>query len=42
MKVLIFISYQDREYIWEELTKKQKEDFRQKLNKQTADKLCYS
>ena len=42
MKVLIFISYQDKKYNWDELTKEQQKKIKNKLNKQTADRLGYS
>lgn len=42
MNVLIFINYQDKEYSWNELTKEQQKEIKNKLNKQTADKLGYS
>ena len=37
MKVLIYVSYQGKEYCWNDLTEEQKQEFRAKLNEQTAD-----
>ena len=41
MKVLIYVSYQVKEYCWNDLTEEQKQEFRAKLNVQTADQLGY-
>lgn len=41
MKVLIYVNYQGKEYCWDDLTEEQKQEFRKKLNKQTADALGY-
>lgn len=41
MKVLIYINYNGTEYCWDELTKEQQEQFKEKLNSQTAAALGY-
>lgn len=41
MKVLIYVNYQGQEYCWDDLTEEQKQEFREKLNKQTADQLGF-
>ena len=41
MRVLIYVSYQGHEYCWDDLTEEQKQEFREKLNKQTAVALGY-
>lgn len=41
MNVVIYVNYQGKEYRWDDLTKNQKNEFTEKLNKQTADQLGY-
>ena len=41
MKVLIYINSQGQDYCWDDLSESEKQQFREKLNKQTAEKLGY-
>lgn len=41
MKVRIYVDYQGVEYCWDDLTEKQKQEFKEKLNEQTAKQLGF-
>ena len=41
MDVLIYVSYQGKEYCWDDLSKSQQKEFTEKLNQQTANQLGY-